>query len=115
MSAGPESSRTEIAALLGDLDAPGSFSTRRTASPDDLEIEVKGVGRLQIPISATQANALRRIARPAHYGLREQTLVDPAVRDTWEIPRSRVKIDKRRWNRTLLPIVDGRDAETVLG
>ena len=69
MSAGPESSHTKIAALLGDIDAPGSFSTRRTASLDDLQIEVKGVGQLQIPTQATQASALRRIGRPARYGL----------------------------------------------
>ena len=114
MSAGPESSHSKIAALLGDIDAPGSFSTRRTASLDDLQIEVKVVGQLQIPTQATQASALRRIGRPARYGLREQTIVDPAVRDAWEIPRSRVKIDKRRWNRTLLPILDGVAADLGL-
>lgn len=75
MSPEPESSRIQIAALLGDIGASGSFSTRRTAPPD-LLIEVKDVGQLQIPIGGEQAGALRRIARPARYGLREQTLVD---------------------------------------
>ncbi|MGH3442325.1 MAG: 2OG-Fe(II) oxygenase [Nitriliruptorales bacterium] len=28
------------------------------------------------------------------------------MRDTFEIPKSRVKIDKRSWNRTLLPVLD---------
>ncbi len=28
------------------------------------------------------------------------------MRDTWEIPKSRVKIDKRRWGETLLPVLD---------
>ncbi|TQC42516.1 2OG-Fe(II) oxygenase [Rhodococcus sp. WS4] len=109
MAAGPEStqsSQSKIAALLGDVDAPGSFSSRRTASPDDLWLEVRGVGQLHVPIPTGQARELRRIARPARYGLGEQTLIDPTVRDTWQIPRSRVKIDKRRWNRTLLPILD---------
>jgi len=29
------------------------------------------------------------------------------VRDTWEIALSRVKLDKRRWNKTLVPVLDG--------
>ncbi len=54
-----------------------------------------------------QARQLCRLGRPARYGRGEQTLVDPRVRDTWEIPLSRVKLDKRRWNKTLMPVLDG--------
>lgn len=32
-------------------------------------------------------------------------MVDPRVRDTWEVPKSRVKIDQRSWNKTLLPVL----------
>jgi hypothetical protein len=31
--------------------------------------------------------------------------LDRGVRDTWEIPKSRVKLDKRRWDQTLLPVL----------
>jgi hypothetical protein len=31
--------------------------------------------------------------------------LDGGVRDTWEIPKSRVKIDKRSWDQTLLPVL----------
>jgi hypothetical protein len=51
-------------------------------------------------VTAAQAKELCLIARPAKYGHSEQTVFDR--RDTWKIPRSRVKIDKRRWNRTAL-------------
>ena len=44
------------------------------------------------------------IGRPARFGKGEQTLLDARVRDTWEIPKSRIKIDKRQWNATLRPI-----------
>ncbi|WP_433562091.1 2OG-Fe(II) oxygenase [Nocardia sp. CA-151230] len=97
--------RARIAEALAEIRGAGSFSTRHTTSADDLQIDVKDVGQLRMPISAEQARELLRVTRPARYGLREQTLLDPAVRDTWEIPRSRVKIDKRRWNRTLRPIL----------
>jgi len=42
-------------------------------------------------------------ARPARYGLRDQTLLDKDVRDCGEIPKSRIRIDQRRWKRTLGP------------
>ena len=98
--------RQGLAALLGELEAPGSFSARQVAPPDDLHIEVKGVGALRFPVPDEQARALCEIGRPARYGRGELTLLDRRVRDTWEIPSSRVRIDKRRWNRTLLPILD---------
>jgi hypothetical protein len=37
--------------------------------------------------------------------LRERTLLDRRVRDTAEIPASRVRIDRRCWNRTLRPML----------
>ena len=101
-----DESLNQIGELLSKLDSPGTFACRRTAPADDLLLEVRGVGRLRFPISRAQAERLCRIARPARYGLGEQTLLDRTVRNTWEIPKSRVKIDRRRWNRTLLPILE---------
>jgi hypothetical protein len=38
--------------------------------------------------------------------LREQTLLDANVRDTWEVPPDRVTVDERQWRETLLPMLD---------
>jgi len=92
--------------LLRSLRSGGSFSTRRTAPIHDLAIEVTGVGELGLPVTAAQAKELRLVARPAKYGHGDQTILDRRVRDTWEVPRSRVRIDKRRWNRTLHAMLD---------
>jgi len=94
----------QIGEILGAVGSPGCFTARRTATADDLQLEVQGLGRLRLPVSRAQAENLCRLARPARYGRGEKTLLDRRVRDTWEIPRSRVKIDRRRWNRTLLPV-----------
>ena len=100
--------------MLGAVKTPGSFSAKRTARPDDLHLEVRGVGPLQLPVSKEHARQLIPPARPARYGLGEHTLLDARVRDTWEIPRSRMKIDQRRWNRTLLPVLDSLRADLGL-
>ncbi len=99
--------RERLAQLLGATGGHGSFSARRTAKPTDLHIDVVGFGPLTMPVSAAAAKRLIAIARPAQYGRGEQTLTDTSVRHTWQVPRSRVRIDKRRWNRTLDPMLAG--------
>ena len=54
-----------------------------------------------------KAKQLIAVARPAQYCQGEHTLTDATVRHTWQVPRSRVRIDKRQWNRTLTPILEG--------
>jgi hypothetical protein len=96
--------REQVAGLLGTIGA-GSFAARRTAGADDLELTVKGVGPVRFPIPRAQAQRLLGISQPARYGRRERTLLDRRVRDTGEIPAGRIKIDRRRWNRTLQPML----------
>ena len=99
---------------LAAIGTPARFAVRRTSTPDDLQLEVKGVGSVPLPVSKTRVRKLRSVARPAPYGQREQTLLDPQVRDTWEVPKSRVRIDKRRWNRALLPQLEQIGSELGL-
>ena len=42
------------------------------------------------------------------------TLIDVGVRDTWELPKSRVRIDRRRFNKTLVPVLAELRAELGL-
>lgn len=98
--------RQDLADLLRDLKGGGSFSSCQTAPPGDLSIEVQGIGPLRLPVTAGQAKELRLIASPAQYGKGEETLLDRRVRDTWEVPRSRVSIDSRRWANTIRPMLD---------
>jgi hypothetical protein len=103
--------RDHLAALLAGAASPEAFSASRSAPTSDLQIEVRGVGPIRLPVSRAQARQLCQVARPARYGHGELTILDRGVRDTWEIPKSRVKIDARRWNKTLRPALDrlGRD------
>jgi hypothetical protein len=106
--------RDRFASLLGAAAVGSAFTARRTARPYDLRLEVGGVGPIALPVSVRQAKHLCLIGRPARFGKGEQTLLDAKVRDTWEIPKSRVKIDKRQWNATLHPILDRLRADLGL-
>jgi hypothetical protein len=106
--------RDRFASLLGGAAAAGSFSARRAARPDDLRLEVSGVGLIALPVAVRQAKQLCLIGRPARFGKGELTLLDAKVRDTWEIPKSRIKIDTGRWNATLRPVLDRLRADLGL-
>ncbi|HEY5880651.1 MAG TPA: 2OG-Fe(II) oxygenase [Nakamurella sp.] len=99
--------RERLVQLLDATGGRGSFSARRTAQPTHLRIDVTGVGPLTMPVSAAQAKRLIAVARPAQYGQGEHTRTDASVRHTWQVPKSRVRIDRRQWNRTLVPILEG--------
>ncbi|WP_227999707.1 2OG-Fe(II) oxygenase [Nocardia australiensis] len=103
-----------IGELMGSVPPAGSFAARRTGAAENLVIEVDGVGPIRLPVTPAQARRLCEVARPARYGLREQTLLDANVRDTWEVPRDRVTVDERQWRETLLPMLDILRAELGL-
>jgi hypothetical protein len=96
----------EIGLLLGRIGPAGSFATRQTVPVDDLRVEVKEIGRIRLPITAATARKLCAVARPARHGFKDQTRLDTGVRDSWEIPKSRISIDQRRWKKTLAPALD---------
>jgi hypothetical protein len=93
----------DVTTLLAQIETPGSFATHDTAAPDDLRLSVTGVGRVRLPVTVAQARDLIAVARPARHGFKAETRLDPRVRDTWEVPKSRIAIDRRAWERTLGP------------
>ncbi len=102
-----------ILSLLNNLQTKGSFATRLAVPTDNLQLTVADLGPLKFPLTQRRAKALIKVARPAKFGWREQTLLDKKVRDVWEIPKSKVKIDRRTWNKTLQPLLE--QIQTELG
>ncbi len=92
-----------LSRLLASIGSSSTFATHRKVAPDDLSLEVKGVGHIRLPISAGTAHKLCAVARPAPHGFKEQTRLDTRVRDTWEISKTRISIDQSRWKKTLQP------------
>lgn len=93
--------RDRLAGMLRG-DAEPTFSVELTAWPDDLSLEVEGHGPVQFPVTPTRARNLIELARPAQFGRGEETVTDPEVRDTWEIPRQLVRAS---WNPGMLTVI----------
>ncbi len=84
--------RDELGVILRGQGAAASSAQLALAVPE-LSVRVEGVGPLALPVTAAWAKRLCALGRPARYGRGEETLTDPAVRDTWEIPRELVSVD----------------------
>ena len=72
-------------------DAKSAFSAELTARPDRLSLEVDGFGPVRLPVTPAKARKLISLSGPARFGRGEETLTDPDVRHTWEIPRHLVR------------------------
>jgi len=87
----------EISGLLARMGTAGSFVSHEAIPAENLRLEVEDFGRIRLPVSAATARKLCQVARPARYGLKDETRLDRGVRDTWEIPGRRITVDDRRW------------------
>ena len=74
-------------------DARTAFSVEITAKRDDLSLVVEGFGPVKFPVTPAKARKLAGLGQPARFGRGEQTLTDPDVRDTWEIPKHLVRAE----------------------
>jgi len=92
-----------VARELGRIAGGASFAVTRTLPASALDFSVKDVGPVTVPLTARGAEALRKVARPARYGLREKTVLDLSVRDAWEVPKSRIQMDEQAWQTRLEP------------
>jgi hypothetical protein len=74
-------------------DAQTASSVEMAARTDDLILDVEGFGRVSFPVTPAKARKLLGLGQPARFGRGEQTLTDPDVRDTWEIPKHLVRAE----------------------
>ncbi|MGC4934237.1 2OG-Fe(II) oxygenase [Gordonia sp. DT30] len=86
------SAREKVALLLQGHESAGSFSAEMSAPAAGVTLSVEAVGPVKLPIGAQQERKLVSVARPAMFGLGEQTLTDTSVRDTWELTADQVSL-----------------------
>jgi len=70
------------------------FFTQFKVPYKGLSLSVDPVGDVTFPVTAKMAKSLIVEAEPARYGHKEETLLDRSVRDTWEIPKSRIQTNQ---------------------
>jgi len=74
--------------LAGEV--KGASCVELTTALDDLSLYVEGIGRVRFPLTPAKVRKLIEFGQPARFGRGAETLTDPDVRDTWEIPKGLV-------------------------
>jgi hypothetical protein len=96
---------SRLANVLGTVRQPGDFFVSGTTEIPAPRLEVDGVGVVALPLLPTQAEQLVAVAERSPYGRGADTLVDTAVRRTWQIGADRVWIGGKHWARALEAIL----------
>lgn len=91
---------TNISERLAALETNGCFATRFAIDADP-QLYVEGAGEVSLPLTVQMAHRLCAVARPAHHGYKDQTRLDPRVRDTWEIAASELRFKGPEWEAAL--------------
>lgn len=92
---------TALAGFLGAARRLGDFCTAGTTPLMAPALSVDGVGPIALPLLPAQAAQLVAVAERAPYGRGPDTIVDTAIRNTWQIGPEHVRIGGRYWPRTL--------------
>jgi len=95
-----------VADVLRTVRTPGDFCAAGSCPMHVPLIEVDGVGPIALPLLPTQAVQLIAAAERAPYGRGGDTLVDTAVRRTWQIGADRVRIAGKHWPEMLAAVVE---------
>ncbi|KKY17947.1 putative 2og-fe oxygenase superfamily protein [Diplodia seriata] len=99
--------RANLVDLLDNVKSPGTFAFSMNLKTDfvDPKITVGGVGPVQLPLTPDAARAIAQACHQAPFGRGEETVVDPSVRNTWELNPGNFSIAEPNWNDKFLPKV----------
>lgn len=76
----------------------GTYATlqKYDTSPNPC-LDIDGLGVFGVPLSAAEAERLRSRCNPAAFGKGERTVIDPGIRDTFELDASSVRFLNPAW------------------
>ena len=95
-----------LEAVLKAVDRPGDYYVAGSVEAVMPRMSVDPVGRIAFPIIGTQASSLAAAAERAPYGRGPDTVLDPSVRDCWQIDASRVHLSGAGWKKTIRSILE---------
>ncbi|MGJ7918678.1 2OG-Fe(II) oxygenase [Massilia sp. LXY-6] len=98
-------SSAALAAVLRTIRRHGDYFTSGTAEIAAPNLSVAGLGMVSLPFQHSQLAPLLAKAELAPFGRDEQTMIDTAVRRTWQIDAGALSFGGRNWQRSLDTIV----------
>ena len=92
--------------ILKAVDRPGDYFVAGRVETAMPSMRVRPVGTIAFPILETQVRSLIDAAERAPYGRGPDTVLDPSVRDCWQIGANRVQLSGAGWQKTMRSILE---------
>ncbi|MDE2762926.1 MAG: 2OG-Fe(II) oxygenase [Gemmatimonadota bacterium] len=92
--------------LLRSVDRPGEYCVGGRLFTPLPRVVVDGAGELSFPIPRAQVRSLIAAAERAPCGKGTETVVDPTVRDCWQIDAEQVRLTGRAWPHSFRKVMD---------
>ena len=89
-----------LSGLIESVSRPGDYCVHGRLFAPMPRIEAGTAGVLSFPIPQSQAQALVADADRAPYGRGQETIVDPKVRDCWQLAPDKLRVGGRTWAET---------------
>jgi hypothetical protein len=105
--------KEQLLDILQSIEKPGSFCTSDEIPPCFLDLDVKNVGTIGLPLGQSQAKEIIAQCHQAPYGKGTETIVDTDVRKVWELNPDQFEIGNADWQRILKDIC--QQVKTDLG
>ena len=96
---------TALSGLIGSVARPGDYCVHGRLFAPMPRIEAGTAGVLSFPIPPAQARMLIANADRAPYGRGHETVVDPSVRDCWQLASDKLRVAGRAWAETFSDIL----------
>ena len=97
----PETIKDRLHAVLATINRPGVFCATGSKLAANPGLDVRGLGRITLPLTVHQANELKLCCEQAPYGKGELTVVDTSVRRVWKMEPEQFKILNPDWTEFL--------------
>jgi len=97
--------KNALETCLESVDSEGSFATSGRCEDINPGLMIEGLGRFGVPLSQDEVRRIIDSSHQAPFGKGSETIVDTAVRNTWEIDAARIGLHHPKWSqyeRTIL-------------
>jgi len=98
---------------LAGVDRPGAFCTWGDRPLTLPGLEVRGLGRIGLPLTKTEARELIKLCRQAPFGKGRETVVDTSVRRSWTLDPDKFRLTNPKWDDLVASII--KDVREALG
>lgn len=96
-----EQLKSAIKSQLDAIECAGDFFSNRESSEEGLNpgLHIKNLGRLGLPLYERDVRALIQCSQQSPFGKGEETIIDTAVRNSWEINADQISFTHPDWPR----------------